>query len=125
MKRIDCGGGFTITGQEQNGYLHWHVTGRLDLFRTPRLMELVDEACEEGNRHHLIDLCEVGAVDATIVRELVRLHKQLGSSGRLVVAARPGEAPRTLLSATLADRILEVCDDVADAGLGGAIAVAA
>lgn len=114
MRQIDLGGGFTVTGREWNSYLRWEVTGRLDLHRTPRLMELVREACHEGYRRHLIDLSGVGVVDATMVRELVSLHKQLGSTGRLVVAARPGEAPRMLLSATLADRILEVYDDPAD-----------
>jgi anti-anti-sigma regulatory factor len=114
MQTIDLGGGFTITGSEWEGYLCWRVTGRLDLYRTPRLVEMVEEACREGRRYHLIDLCDVGVVDATIVRELVRLHKELTGTGRLVVAARPGEAPWTLLHVTRADQILEVWDGAGD-----------
>jgi anti-anti-sigma regulatory factor len=114
MQTIDLGGGFTITGSEWDGYLCWRVTGRLDLYRTPRLIEVVEEACREGWRYHLIDLCEVGVVDSTIVRELVRLHKELLGTGRLVVTARPGEAPWTLLRVTRADQILEVWDGAGD-----------
>lgn len=110
MERIDLGGGFTITGSEWDGYLCWRVTGRLDHYRTPRLMEAVGVAFQEGWRHHLIDLCEVHLVDATLVLELVRLHKRLLGHGRLVVTARPGEAPWQLLRVTQADRILEVWD---------------
>lgn len=114
MERIDLGGGFTITGSEWDGYLCWRVTGRLDHYRTPRLMEAVDAACREGRRHHLIDLCDVHRVDSTLVLELVRLHKVLLGTGRLVVTARPGEAPWTLLRVTQADRILEVWDGAGD-----------
>jgi anti-anti-sigma regulatory factor len=114
MERIDLGGGFTITESEWDGYLCWRVTGRLDLYRTPRLVEVVEEACRHGQRRHLIDLCEVGVVDATLVRELVRLHKVLEGTGRLVVTARPGEAPWTLLKVTRADQILEIWDGAGD-----------
>lgn len=114
MWRIDLGGGSTISGSAWDLFWCWRVTGRLDLYRTPRLIEVVEEACRQGQRYHLIDLCDVGVVDATMVRELVRLHKELLGSGRLVVAARPGEAPWTLLRVTGADQILEVWDGAGD-----------
>lgn len=120
MYVVDLGGGFTITGSEWDGYLCWRVTGRLDLYRTPRLVEVVEEACRQGRHHHLIDLCDVAVVDATVVRELVRLHKELDGTGRLVVTARPGEAPWTLLHVTRADRILEVWDGAGDTRARGA-----
>jgi anti-anti-sigma regulatory factor len=78
---------------------------------------VVDRACERGRRRHLIDLSEVSVVDATAVRALVRLHKALLGSGRLVVTAQPGAAPRTMLRTTRADQILEVYEYVAEADL--------
>jgi anti-anti-sigma regulatory factor len=124
MQAIDLGGGFTITGSEWDGYLCWRVTGRLDLYRTPRLMEAVEEACRQGWRCHLIDLCDVRVVDSTIVRELVRLHKELLGTGRLVVTARPGEAPWLMLHVTRADQILEVWDGAGDTRARGELALA-
>jgi anti-anti-sigma regulatory factor len=112
---IDLGGGFTVTGQECEGYVCWRVTGCLDLFRTPRLMQAVHHACGRGRRHHLIDLSEVWAADATAVRELVRLHKLLARSGRLAVTAPRDAPPWTLLRITRADQILEVYEYLADA----------
>jgi anti-anti-sigma regulatory factor len=112
---IDLGGGFTVTGHECEGYVCWRVTGCLDLFRTPRLMQAVHRACLRGRRHHLIDLSEVWAADASAVRELVRLHKLLARSGRLAVTAPRGAAPWMLLRTTRADQILEVYEYLADA----------
>lgn len=115
MDTIDLGGGFTVTGHECEGYVCWRVTGCLDLFRTPRLMQAVHHACLRGRRHHLIDLSEVWAADASAVRELVRLHKLLARSGRLAVTAPRGAASWTLLRTTRADQILEVYEYLADA----------
>jgi anti-anti-sigma regulatory factor len=112
---IDLGAGFSITGKECEGYVCWRVTGCLDLFRTPHLMHAVHLACRQGRYHHLIDLSDVWAADATAVRELIRLHKLLARSGRLAVAAQPGAAARRLLRTTRADEILEVYEYVVDA----------
>jgi anti-anti-sigma regulatory factor len=112
---IDLGGGFTVTGHECEGYVCWRVTGCLDVYRTPRLMQAVHRACLRGRRHHLIDLSEVWAADASAVRELVRLHKLLSRSGRLAVTAPRDAPPRTLLRTTRADQILEVYEYIADA----------
>jgi anti-anti-sigma factor len=112
---IDLGGGFTVTGHECEGYICWRVTGCLDLYRTPRLMQAVHQACGRGSRHHLIDLSAVWVADATAVRELVRLHKLLARSGRLAVTAQPGAAAWRLLYATGAHQILEMYETIVDA----------
>jgi anti-anti-sigma regulatory factor len=91
------------------------VTGCLDVYRTPRLTDAVQRSMSEGRLRHLIDLSEVWAADATIVRELIRLHKVILAPGRLAVAAPPGAAAWQLLRVTRADRILEVFDAFADA----------
>jgi len=78
-------------------------------------MEAVQRSVEQGRQRHLIDLSQVWSADATIVRELIRLHKFVLTPGRLAVAAPPGAAAWELLRVTRADRILEVYEAFADA----------
>jgi anti-anti-sigma factor len=117
MTAIDLGGGFTITPQECEEYVCWEVTGELDVFRTPRLVEAIAAACVGGRRRHLVDLTGVASVDACAVRELIALHKLARSEGGLAVAAQPQSDVWSVLVATGADRILQLFTHRMEAGM--------
>jgi len=108
MTAIDLGAGFTITPVERDGYVCWEVTGSLDLFRSPRLTEVIAAAWLGGQCCHLIDLTAVASLDAAALRDLIVLHKLVQSRGRLVVTASPGSDVWSLLVATGASRILRL-----------------
>jgi anti-anti-sigma factor len=115
MTAIDLGEGTTITPVECEGYVCWEVTGHLDVFRSPRLSEVVTAACRVGRCHHLVDLSGVNSLDASAVRALIALHKLVRPEGRLVVAAVPGSPVWSVLMATGAACILHLCTQRGDA----------
>jgi anti-sigma B factor antagonist len=61
--------------------------GELDLAVSGRLRALVDEVVAEGPRLVVADVTEVGFMDSTVLREMLRAHREVdGGGGRLIVA---------------------------------------
>jgi anti-anti-sigma factor len=115
MTAIDLGEGTTITPVECDGYVYWEVTGHLDVFRSPRLSEVVAAAFKSGRCRHLVDLSGVDALDSTAVRALIALHKLVRPEGCLAVAAVPGSHVWSVLMATGAGCILPLFTQRGDA----------
>ena len=63
------------------------LAGELDLAVSSRLRTLVDDATAERPQIVVADLTEVGFMDSTVLREMLRAHREVsGLGGRFVVA---------------------------------------
>jgi anti-anti-sigma factor len=69
------------------GVIVLELAGELDLAVGPRFRELVEGVLAEEPRLVVADLAEVGFMDSTMLREMLRAHREVGDAGgRLVVA---------------------------------------
>jgi anti-anti-sigma factor len=110
MEIMDTGSGFRLVGTEQSGTMRWQVTGDLDLFRSTRLMEMVEGCVLTGCLRHTVDLTRATSLDSSGIRELVHLHKLLRGRGELTIRVDQSHQPGRLLASTGANRILHVAD---------------
>jgi anti-anti-sigma factor len=76
------------------------LAGELDLAVSGRLRELVDEATAERPALVVADLTEVGFMDSSILREMLRAHREIEEAGGRFVVAAPQATVRRLLELT-------------------------
>jgi anti-sigma B factor antagonist len=76
------------------------VRGELDVYSAPALDAAVDQALEDGARSLVIDLGEVGFIDSSGLRSMIRARKQAGSSPDAVRIRNPQPATVRLLDIT-------------------------
>ncbi|MBA2460582.1 MAG: STAS domain-containing protein, partial [Actinobacteria bacterium] len=71
----------------RSGTVLLDLAGELDLAVSGRFHALVDEVVSEAPEMVVADVTEVGFMDSTMLRELLRAHSALAEAGsRLVVA---------------------------------------
>lgn len=75
------------------------LAGEIDLATSGQFRAVVDEAIAQ--RASLVaDIAEVSFMDSTMLRELLRAHRDLGASGRRFILAAPQPAVQRLLELT-------------------------
>ena len=75
------------------------LAGEIDLATSGQFRAVVDEAIAEG-ASLVADVEEVTFMDSTMLRELLRAHRDLGGAGRRFILAAPQPAVRRLLELT-------------------------
>ena len=80
-----------------DGVVVLELGGELDLAISGRLRELVDQLTAEQPSLLVADLAEVGFMDSTILRELLRAHREVNSQGGRMVVAGAQPTVRRLL----------------------------
>lgn len=75
------------------------MAGEIDLATSGRFRAVVDETLAEGNSL-VADMAEVAFMDSTMLRELLRAHRDLEGAGRRFVIADPQAPVRRLLDLT-------------------------
>ena len=73
--------------------------GEIDLATSGQFRAVVDEAVAEG-ASLVADVAEVTFMDSTMLRELLRAHRDLGAAGHRFILAAPQPAVRRLLELT-------------------------
>jgi anti-anti-sigma factor len=76
------------------------LAGELDLAVSGRFRELVDGVAAERPALVVVDVEEVGFMDSTMLRELLRAHRALEEAGSRLVVAAPQPPVRRLLELT-------------------------
>ena len=90
----------TVDVQDHDGVRVLVVRGELDVYSAPALDTAIDQALEDGARSLVIDLGEVGFIDSSGLRSLIRARKQAGSSPDAVRIRNPQPATVRLLDIT-------------------------
>ena len=75
------------------------LAGEIDLATSGQFRAVVDEASTEG-ASLVADVEEVTFMDSTMLRELLRAHRDLGAAGRRFILAAPQPPVRRLLDLT-------------------------
>ena len=75
------------------------LAGEIDLATSGQFRAVVDEAIAEGVSL-VADVEEVTFMDSTMLRELLRAHRDLGGAGRRFILAAPQPPVRRLLELT-------------------------
>jgi anti-anti-sigma factor len=76
------------------------LAGELDLAVGPRFRELVQAAVEDAPTLVVVDLEEVGFMDSTMLRELLRAHREVGEAGGSMIVAGAQSSVQRLLELT-------------------------
>ncbi len=94
-----------------------HVDGRLDIETAAKLKAMSRKLIDDGTRELIIDLQGVSFVDSSGLSAVVSALKYIRErEGQLKLAA-VGDQPRTALTLTLLDRILDIYPSVEAATL--------
>ncbi len=75
------------------------LAGEIDLATSGQFRAVVDEAIAEGTSL-VADVEEVTFMDSTMLRELLRAHRDLGAAGNRFILAAPQPPVRRLLDLT-------------------------
>jgi len=90
----------------EGGVLVVSVRGELDLCTSPWWVAALDDACAHRPAVLVVDLSEVSFLGATAMTSLLSVQRDIGDSGRFVVAAGPATArPLRILGI---DRVVRV-----------------
>ncbi len=76
------------------------IAGEADLATSGRFREHVERALDTRVRGLVADVAEVTFMDSTMLRELLRAHRDLGGAGRRFILAAPQPPVRRLLELT-------------------------
>jgi anti-sigma B factor antagonist len=83
-----------------DGVVVLELAGELDLAVGPRFHELVERVVADTPRLVVVDLAEVGFMDSTMLRELLRAHREVEEGGGRLVVAGAQPTVRRLLELT-------------------------
>jgi anti-sigma B factor antagonist len=90
----------TVEVLNEDGVVVLVVRGELDVYSAPALDAAVDEVVQDGARSLVIDLGDVGFIDSSGLRSMIRARKQAGSSSDAVRIRNPQPATVRLLDIT-------------------------
>jgi anti-anti-sigma factor len=93
-----------------DGVVVLDLGGELDLAVSGRLRELVDEVTAEKPSLVVADLAEVGFMDSTVLRELLRAHREVNVQGGRLVVAGAQPTVRRLLELTGTTELFVLAD---------------
>jgi anti-anti-sigma factor len=76
------------------------VRGELDAYSAPTLDAAFDRAVSEGARQFVLDLSDVGFIDSSGLRSMIRVRKQVGDGPEALRIRNPQPATVRLLDIT-------------------------
>jgi anti-anti-sigma factor len=91
------------------------LAGELDLAVSARLRALVDDVTAEHPQLVVADLTEVGFMDSTVLREMLRAHREVGGHGGRFVVAGAQPTVRRLFELTGTAALFVLADTREDA----------
>jgi anti-sigma B factor antagonist len=91
------------------------LEGEIDLATTGRFREAIDGVLDERVRATVLDVTGVEFMDSTMLRELLRAHRDLQESGSRLIVAGPHPTVRRLLELTGTNEVFEITKDRAQA----------
>ncbi len=91
------------------------LSGELDLAVHERFRTLAEELVAAAPTLVVADVTEVEFMDSTMLRELLRCHRELDEAGSRLVVAGAQPPVRRLLELTGTDEVLALADSRADA----------
>jgi anti-anti-sigma factor len=91
-----------------DGVIVLELAGELDLASGPRFRELVDDAAGAAPRLVVVDIEEVGFMDSTMLRELLRAQRDVDQAGGELVVAGAQPTVQRLLQLTGTDDVFAV-----------------
>lgn len=91
------------------------LSGELDLAVHDRFRNLAEELVGEAPPLVVADVSEVEFMDSTMLREVLRCHRELDEAGSRLVVAGAQPPVRRLLELTGTDEVLALADSRADA----------
>jgi anti-sigma B factor antagonist len=91
------------------------LAGELDLAVSGRFRELVDSVTADEPSLVVADVGEVGFMDSTMLRELLRAHREVSEIGGRFVVAGPQPTVRRLLELTGTAEVFALADSRDDA----------
>ncbi|HVL94222.1 MAG TPA: STAS domain-containing protein [Solirubrobacteraceae bacterium] len=86
------------------------LVGELDLASAGRFRELAEEAAADAPGMVVADVSEVTFMDSTMLRELLRGHRELAEQGSRLVVAGAQASVRRLLELTGTDRLFALAE---------------
>jgi anti-sigma B factor antagonist len=98
-----------------DGVVVLDLAGELDLAVSARFRELVDSVAADSPSLVVADLEEVGFMDSTMLRELLRAHREVGGAGGRLVLAGAQPSVRRLLELTGTAEVFDVAASRDDA----------
>jgi anti-sigma B factor antagonist len=90
----------TVEVQDDDGVPVLVVRGELDVYSAPALDAAVDEVLQNGARSLVLDLGDVGFIDSSGLRSMIRARKEAGSGTDAVRIRNPQAATVRLLDIT-------------------------
>ena len=100
--------------QAPEGVILLALAGEIDLATSGQFRAVVDEAIAEGTSL-VADIAEVTFMDSTMLRELLRAHRDIGSGGKHFILAAAQPAVRRLLELTGTVGLFTLSDSRQDA----------
>ncbi len=94
-----------------------HLDGRLDIETAAKLKAMSRKLIDDGTRDLIIDMQGVSFVDSSGLSAVVSALKYIREHEGKLKLASVGDQPRTALSLTLLDRILDIYPSVDEATL--------
>ena len=91
------------------------LEGEIDLATTGRFREAIDGVLGEQVRVAVLDVTGVEFMDSTMLRELLRAHRDLQESGSRLIVAGPHPTVRRLLELTGTNEVFEITENRAQA----------
>ena len=90
----------TVEVQVDDGVPVLVVRGELDVYSAPALDAAVDQALQDGARSLVLDLGQVGFIDSSGLRSIIRARKEAGDGPEAVRIRNPQPATVRLLDIT-------------------------
>ena len=91
------------------------LEGEIDLATTGRFREAVEGVLAEDVRSVVLDVVGVEFMDSTMLRELLRAHRDFADGGARMVVAGPHPTVRRLLELTGTNEVFDIAPTRSDA----------
>src|SRR5687767_13192057 len=87
------------------------LEGEIDLATTGRFRQAIDGVLAESVRATVLDVSGVEFMDSTMLRELLRAHRDLQERGSRLIVAGPHPTVRRLLELTGTNEVFDITEN--------------
>jgi anti-sigma B factor antagonist len=97
--------------QQEAGLLVVRLTGEIDMYRTPQVLEALEPRMQPCPQRVIVDLSEVSYMDSSGVGTLVHLFRRINSHNGKLILVNPNQRVRSIFEITRLDRFFTICHD--------------